>query len=874
MEQLTVKNLTFSYEKDSQFSLKNISFSVEKGEILLIIGPSGCGKTTLLRHFKEEYTPIEKECKEGEIYFCERPLSELSDRGRAAKIGFVRQNVEGCQATDKVWHELAFGLESLGYSQALMQRKVAEMVAFFGLEDIYEMPLAKLSGGQKQIVNLASVMVMEPEVLILDEPTSQLDPVAASDFFEIITRINRELGTTILMTEHRLEEAFSLADKVMVMENGRVSHFGTSRNVARYLYEINAGNIVKDTVENDTLEKDNEALTKNSFGEAVMYQALPTASRLFLETEYAHTGNETETNKILQGISEEDIPITVREGRSWLESRLNHLDKQEEVKHKETKCKEKKQINKLGDSVLQAKELYFRYDRDGKDILKACSLNLQKGKITAVLGGNGAGKSTLLQVLAGHQMQYSGKIKKLTQSIGILPQNPQAMFARKTVKEELNNPEIIRFCGLEHVLSQHPFDLSGGEMQKLALGILLQENNEILLLDEPGKGLDFAFKAEMGHLLKQLAKQGKTILLVSHDVEFCAEFADYCGLFFDGHIVSMEDTKTFFLQNVFYTTTVARMCRGCLENAVTKRDVDRALGNESQVVLKNPLLKINNSIDNKTTTLEPIVQESIDKKYLEKEPIKKESIEEKSIEKKTEKKRHSRKRKSLVIPFIIFFLVMPLTIYFGETVLQQRKYYFISILLLLEAVGSFFLSFEHRKPKIREIMIVAMMTALVVVSRAAFYMVPNVKPMAALIIITGVGLGGEIGFLTGAMAMLVSNIFFGQGPWTPWQMFAMGLLGFVAGVIFKQYTECSKKKKYAISIFGFFAVMLIYGGVMNPASVIMYQDNVNISMIIAAYGMGIPFDLIHAAATFVFLLIGTRPMLNKLERINKKYGFY
>lgn len=851
MEQITVRNLTFSYDEESSFSLNNLSFSVRKGEILLLIGESGCGKTTLLKHLKADFMPQGKRSGESEILINGNPISEMSEREKAGMIGFVRQNAEGMQVTDKVWHELAFGLESLGYSQPVMQQKTAEMAAFFGLDRIYYESLSNLSGGQKQLVNLASVMVMEPELLVLDEPTSQLDPIAAAEFFQMIGKINKELGTTILMTEHRLEEVFSLCDRVMVMERGNILFTDLPEYAARRLYR-----------------------EKNS-----LYKALPAPARLYFELEGEGTGK---------------VPLTIRDGNIWIEefcrknppkvtalSQTEEETKEGDISWQPGRIRKKKKT--LQEYAFSAEELWFRYEKEGKDILTACSIAPQKGKITAILGGNGAGKSTLLHVLAGYQMPYRGKIRQMKGRIGVLPQNPQAMFAKKTVLEELQESikrrtkamgemgkdaeeiaqeeqrevtRITAFCGLDNLLCQHPYDLSGGEMQKLALAKLLLADYDILLLDEPGKGMDYAFKEEMGKCLRALASDGRTILLVSHDIEFCARYADQCGLFFDGHVVSLQDTRSFFMQNVFYTTVIRRMCRETIPEAVIREDVLETFGQKG-TPNADTQNKDGRQEDDRNSAKSGSDRQEMD---CQKAPA-------------TEKERNRKKNHRVWIPVMILFIIMPLTIYFGETVLQQRKYYFISLLLLLEAIAVFFLSFEKRKPKIREIMVTAMLCAITVAGRAAFYMVPNVKPVAALVILSGIGFGCETGFLVGAMSMLVSNIFFGQGPWTPWQMFAMGMLGFAAGIVFKDNSRVTKRKKYGICVFGFVSVMLIYGGIMNPASVFMYQENVNWQMILTAYSMGIPFDAIHALSTFVFLWIGTRPMLEKMERIKKKYGF-
>lgn len=845
MEQIRIEHLTFSYRKGDIFSLNDISTVVDKGQFVLIIGESGCGKTTLLRHLKVDYLPAGVRSENTRIYLNGTRIEQLSQRESAGIVGYVRQNPESAQVMDRVWHELAFGLESLGYTQEVMQRKVAEMVAFFGLEGIYEEKLCNLSGGQKQLVNLAAVMVMEPEVLVLDEPTSQLDPVAAVEFFHIVERIHRELGTTIIMTEHRLEDVYSMCDRVWLMSDGRIECEGTPEQIAMYL----------------------------SDRKHVMYSALPSAARIYLQLR-----------------SGKDVPLTVREGRIRLEQILAESGRNMQSPDATADTEQKnlgierteKSVQQMSDrengrrpqkmqSALCADELWFRYERQGKDILKACSFSPKKGSVTAIMGGNGTGKSTLLHVLAGHYEALRGRIRKQTGTVAMLPQNPQTLFAQDTVWEELcvsaglekqfcnmESPvlqDVIREWDLQSILEQHPFDLSGGQMQKLGIAKLMLADYDILLLDEPGKGMDHGAKCEMGRKLQRLAAQGKTIVLVSHDVEFCAKYTQWCGLFFDGHIVSMMDTRSFFLQNVFYTTAVVRMCRNLIDNVVTVEEVEQYFGKD-----EDPVEPEDNNMPKDIDDKSGIFSENGDcTQQKEVNDGRKES------DCQTGQKPSKWYR---ILPALIFCCVMPLTIYVGHTILQQRKYYFISLVLLMEALGAFFVSYERKKPQLREMMVIAVMTAITVVGRAAFYMVPNVKPMAALTMLSGIGLGGEAGFLVGALSMLVSNIFFGQGPWTPWQMFAMGLLGWLAGLVFSRKRSYDWKRVVGISVFGFVTVFLIYGGIMNPASVLMYQEHVNGNMILSAYAMGVPFDLLHAGGTFVFLLIGTRPILKKLYRIH------
>jgi len=218
-----------------------------------------------------------------------------------------------------------------------------------------------------------------------------------------------------------------------------------------------------------------------------------------------------------------------------------------------------------------------------------------------------------------------------------------------------------------------------------------------------------------------------------------------------------------------------------------------------------------------------------------------------------------------------FILVLiPLTIFIGVYYLEDRKYYFISILIILEVMLPFIMIFENRQPKARELVVIAVLCSLGIGGRAAFFMIPQFKPIAAITIITGVALGAESGFLVGAMTMFLSNFMYGQGPLTPWQMFAMGIIGFLAGIFFRK--GFLRRDRVSLSVFGGLVVFFVYGGIMNPASVISFQGRLNYKMILTAYGTGIPFDLIHGGGTVFFIMLAGEPMLEKLDRIKVKYN--
>ena len=540
MAHFHIKDLSFSYPGSEKDSLSSVNITIEKGDYVVLCGKSGSGKTTLLRHLKSVLSPTGK--RSGEILFEGVPIEQVSLRDQSAKIGYVMQNPDDQIVTDKVWHELAFGLESLGCDQKTMRLRVAEMASYFGIADWFHRNVSELSGGQKQLLNLASIMAMQPEVLILDEPTSQLDPIAASDFLNTVKKINRELGTTVIITEHRLEDIYFAADKVIVMEKSRVVAEGSPRQVGEQLYK----------------------------NKSQMFAALPTPVRVFYETG-------------AQG----SCPLTVREGRSWLSDCFS----QKEVKYSAPKDEDKALSSK---SALKFNEVWFRYEKDSPDILRGSGFEVPEGSIFAIVGGNGAGKSTTLKTACGICRPYRGSVEIFGKNIkkykanelfkgmlSMLPQDPKSLFVTKTVREDLEEmssdeskiAEIAELCCISHLLDSHPYDLSGGEQQRSALAKVLLTEPKLLLLDEPTKALDNFFKLSLAEILKKLAKQGITIVMVSHDVEFCAEHADLVSMFFDGQIITTNTPRRFFGSNSFYTTAANRMSRCVFSNAVTAGDV-------------------------------------------------------------------------------------------------------------------------------------------------------------------------------------------------------------------------------------------------------------------------------------------------------------
>ena len=872
MEIFTIRDLSFAYPEQEKNALADLSLSVRSGEFLVLCGPSGCGKSTLLRQLKTVLAPHGR--RSGEILFDGRLLDELGQREQTEKIGFVQQDPENQIVTDKVWHELAFGLESLGCDTPTIRRRVAEMASFFGIQTWFYKSVTELSGGQKQLLNLASVMVLQPKVLILDEPTSRLDPIAASDFLATLGKINRELGTTVILTEHRLEEAFSFASRVAVMDSGKLLCTGAPAEVGA------------------------ELRVRGS----AMFLAMPAVMRIWAAT-----------------ASEAACPISVCDGRSWLldYARTHELKRiPEEIRNVSNT-----------QTVVSAHDLWFKYEKDLPDVVKGLSLELHKGEFLALLGGNGTGKTTSMKLLAGLKKPYRGELN-ITGSIGMLPQDPQTLFVKSTVRDDLLEilpkgerksdrlAQVVSLCKLAELLDRHPYDLSGGEQQRAALAKVLLLNPDILLLDEPTKGLDAEFRQTLGHILRALQASGVAVLMVSHDIEFCAKYADRCALFFDGAIVTEAAPRTFFSGNSFYTTAANRIARDVLPEAVTPEDVIAACGGavepetalpeyrrippapekESQAAKKLPVWRKALAGAAGIVSLALIVQaigvtdltKLVDadgitamagdqlKRYMVLlvslivfafSVSRKADGPEYLIQTPPEKRKL---QKRTIVATLLILLLIPLTLFIGVYYLEGRKYYFISLLILLECMLPFFLIFEDRRPRARELVLIAALVALNVAGRAAFFMLPEFKPVVAMTILTGVAFGGETGFLVGAMTMLVSNMLFSQGPWTPWQMFAMGLIGWLAGILYRK--GVLRRIRPSLCIFGVICSTVVYGGIMNPASALMWANTINREIILSYYITGIPVDLVRAAATFFFLWIGAEPMLEKLDRIKVKYG--
>ena len=541
MAQIELKEYSFKYAGQERKAFDNINLSIEEGEFILICGPSGCGKTTLLQQFKKEIVP------EGEIIgkalYEGIPINELDDFTAASNIGMVFQEAESQIVTDRVINELAFSMENLGYSLDIMGRRMGEIVDFFDMEDKLYEKVHNLSGGQKQVLNLASVILLKPKILLLDEPTSQLDPVSSKKFIQMVQNLNRDFSITVILCEHRVDEVFQIADRVIMLDEGHIKYEGKPKDIAKKIYNNR---------------------------DEVFLNYLPSISKIYFELDE----------------QKDSMPLTVKEGKRWIK---NIAIKEKHYIKENTK--------KIGKPIIKIKNISFRYEREKPLVLDKLNLNINQGEILSILGGNGAGKSTLLKMIArANEPQYGEiyikgtKLSNISEDkrykiIGYLDQNPMLYFLQDKVEDEIYNraekicadekdiENLISLFELDNILYRHPYDISGGEKQKLALAIVLLGKPKILLLDEPTKGIDITSKIKIGRLLLQLKEMGMTLVIATHDIEFAARFSDSCALLFDGNIKAIEEPKKFFSQNYFYTTTINRIMRDTLPEAIIWEDV-------------------------------------------------------------------------------------------------------------------------------------------------------------------------------------------------------------------------------------------------------------------------------------------------------------
>lgn len=828
-----LNNFGFTYKNAESPALKSISLTVKKGELITLCGLSGSGKSTLLQCMKGCFSGE----KSGSIRLFGK---EISNTVSPEIIGYVTQNPRAQVVTDKVWHELAFAAESVGIPKSEQRIRIAKAAVFFGIEALMDRSAHELSGGQLQLVNLAAATVLQPEILLLDEPLSQLDFVAAGEFTALLSKMNRELGITVICAEHNLPLIMPISTRVIALSDGEIISDGTPSEVCR---------------------------------------ALCKAAHPLLYSMSAGI-------RLSAALNRGDFPMDINSAREIYRDAIceNHFTP---IKSFPPESKE---------IAIKIRDLNFNY-KGGGLVLQNLNLDIYKNTVHFLLGGNGCGKTTLLKLICGEEKAIGGKIG-IYGKIAYLPQEPLSLFYKDTLYEELSEvisenadmEKIIRLCKAEHLLYRNPARLSGGEIQRAAIAKLLCTSPDILLLDEPTKSLDSRSKLMFSDIISDI-KKVCTVVIVTHDTEFCAENADFCSFIFDKSVSVTDTPEGFFKGGMFFTTDAARISRGSEIEVITTEELLYTCTGKRREAITADIFGEKEKTDGKRKSPIPLYRKicigaglcftvgvmlffsGIFGEIKTDLPLLPYLL--------------------MLIPAVLLFIgiapknklaagcckpkkardiiaavtlaVMTITVIAGNFLPFSRKYLIISVLLLMECLVPFMLSFESKRVDAGRIALLSIMCAASIASRELFFMLPQFKPVAAIVIITAVAMGAESGFIAGAVTMLVSNLMFGQGAWTPWQMLAMGLVGFFAGLIFRK-----RRSVIGISVYGFLSVLIIYGGIMNLSQLLIYDSNPNFEMIAAYLSAGLVFDLIHAGATVIFLLLLTSPLLGKLQRAADK----
>lgn len=522
---LAFEGVSFAYAGASECALEHIDLRVEQDAFALLVGDTGSGKSTLLSLVKPQISPAGD--RSGAVRVFGRDVDEMTDEESARTVGFVFQDPDNQIVCNSVWHEMAFGLESLGVSQGEMRRRVAEAGYFFGMGDWFHSSTDALSGGRKQLLSVASMLVMQPSLLLLDEPTAQLDPIATKNFLHALFRVNRELGCTVVVATHAPELMADYATCAFELSEGRVRKIED-------LAELKTGCGFE-----EVRGRRRESSDAASDGHASAPSEVDAAEEDAAEASAAKTG-AAET-----GAAEADAGCLAgrRRGRSLsMAARARSANA----------------------PAVDAHGLWFRYERDADWVLRGLDISVAMGEVHALVGGNGSGKSTLLALMAGLQRSRRGAIHAQPGQKALLPQDPKALFAEERVEDELMEWADVGGYGIAEVRAMlerlglagraqvHPYDLSGGQRQLLALGKVLLAGPRLLLLDEPTKGLDRASRRKVARMVDEERQKGVTIVMATHDLEFASAVADRVSLLFDGEVACTEPVDEFFHNNLFY----------------------------------------------------------------------------------------------------------------------------------------------------------------------------------------------------------------------------------------------------------------------------------------------------------------------------------
>lgn len=532
---ITINNLTYKYPGNQKITLNNININIEQGDIVLVCGNSGSGKSTLGKCIAGSVPNFYGGTISGEIKINNKNIKGFTPKELAEKITMVFQDPERQLLMNKVHREIAFGLENIGIKSEVIKRRVYESMEFCGIEKLAERDIISLSGGEKQKVAVTSALAYMPECIIFDEPTSQLDPNSAEEIINIISKINEELGITIILIEQRMEKCFSIADKILLINHGAIDFYG----------------------DKDDLYKSNDPY---------FIEFMP---------QYLKLSKILKFNK---------MPLSIRETRKKLNTfnicRHDSIEKKTDI----------------DEPIIKISNLCFSYDGN-ESALKNINININNGEFVEIMGPNGAGKSTLFKSMMGFT-KYKGSIKlfgkevskykrhDLIKNIGYISQNPNDYISKETVYDEikftLDNYGIKKYelidaalnnLGIDNLKYRNPRDISGGEKQRVAIASVLVMEPEIILLDEPTRGLDFNTKKLLGNTLRELNKKGSTIIMITHDIEFAAEFANKFILLFNGEAIQTGTKEEVFTGGTYYNTSMNKLFRNIDDAIFTIDDV-------------------------------------------------------------------------------------------------------------------------------------------------------------------------------------------------------------------------------------------------------------------------------------------------------------
>ncbi len=515
--------VTFYYAGTERPILDRLTLRINEGEFILVVGPSGAGKSTFLRCLNGLIPHFYGGKFGGSVRVGGRDPLQAEPRGMSDLVGFVLQTPEAQAVTDTVESELAFAMENHNLPQRLMRKRIEEVLDQVAIAPLRHRRLETLSGGERQRVAIASALTLQPRILVLDEPTSQLDPQAAEEVLTLLQKLNTDLGLTVILSEHRLERVVQYADRI--------------------LYFPGDG-------QKPVLGRPDAVLSELPF-------APPLVS-------------------LARQLNWTPLPLTVKAGRPF----ARHLPL-EPLADQAISLRATSQ-SAPSKAILVLRDLWYSYQ--GKEALKGVSISFEAGQLTAIMGRNGSGKTTLLKNIIGLLRPQNGvvelhgqdtrhwEVQTIARTVGYVPQNPDTLLFADTVREEIeftrryhpsssraDTDALLEQLGLMHLQAHYPRDLSGGERQRAALAAILIGNPQVLLLDEPTRGLDYQQKKRLAQFLRDMVGAGKAVIMVTHDVELAARCADRVVLMGDGQIVLDGPMREIMRQSMVFSSQISKL---------------------------------------------------------------------------------------------------------------------------------------------------------------------------------------------------------------------------------------------------------------------------------------------------------------------------